>query len=93
MSSAESTTDFESIRLRLQEIVEAVSDDDLPLDDALDLYEEAVALGLRVSDAIEDGIEAEGEGDEGSVDGTGSATEETPGTTAANEPISGPASS
>ena len=33
--------------------MEAVSANDLPLDDALDLYEEAVKLGMRASELIE----------------------------------------
>ncbi|HAM16333.1 MAG TPA: exodeoxyribonuclease VII small subunit [Eggerthellaceae bacterium] len=52
---------FEDVRARLDEIVQAVSDDELPLDDALNLYEEAVSLGLRVSDLIEVGIDADSE--------------------------------
>ena len=56
MDRADQQESFESVHARLQEIVEAVSDDSLPLDDALDLYEEAVALGLRVSDLLEEGI-------------------------------------
>ena len=51
--------DFEAIKMRLEEIVEAVSDESIPLDDALDLYEEAVELGMRVSDVLEDGIEVD----------------------------------
>ena len=51
--------DFEAIKTRLEEIVEAVSDESIPLDDALDLYEEAVELGMRVSDVLEDGIEVD----------------------------------
>ena len=43
------TESFEEVKRRLDEIVDAVADDDLPLDDALKLYEEAVQLGLRVS--------------------------------------------
>ena len=45
--------------MRLEEIVEAVSDESIPLDDALDLYEEAVELGMRVSDVLEDDIEVD----------------------------------
>ncbi len=48
---------FESLKSRLDEIVEAVSDDSLPLDEALTLYEEAVGLGLRASDLLEEGID------------------------------------
>lgn len=47
---------FEEIQARLQEIVDAVSDDALPLDDALTLYEEAVQLGLRASTLLEEEI-------------------------------------
>ena len=50
---------FEAVKTRLDEIVDAVSDDDLALDDALALYEEAVGLGLRASDLLEDNIEAQ----------------------------------
>lgn len=56
--SAQEYESFEELKVRLDEIVEAVSDDDLPLDDALELYEEAVSLGLRASDLLEQGIEA-----------------------------------
>ena len=57
MSDAESKApDFESVKTRLAEIADAVDDENLPLDDALDLYEEAVALGLKASDLLEVGI-------------------------------------
>ena len=59
--------DFEAIKMRLEEIVEAVSDESIPLDDALDLYEEAVELGMRVSDVLEDDIVV----DEGALEGEG----------------------
>lgn len=54
----ESYESFESVKGRLAEIVDAVSDDNLPLDQALSLYEEAVGLGLRASDLLEEGIDA-----------------------------------
>ena len=54
----ESYESFEDVKGRLDQIVEAVSDDDLPLDEALSLYEEAVGLGLRASDLLEEGIDA-----------------------------------
>lgn len=54
----ESYDSFEAVKVRLDEIVDAVSDDGLALDDALALYEEAVGLGLRASDLLEDNIEA-----------------------------------
>lgn len=49
---------FDEVKQRLDEIVEAVGDDSLPLDEALALYEEAASLGLRASDLLEENIEA-----------------------------------
>lgn len=48
---------FEEVKARLDEIVEAVSDEELPLDDALKLYEEAVQLGLAASSLLEENID------------------------------------
>lgn len=56
---------FEAVKTRLDEIVDAVNDDNLPLDEALSLYEEAVGLGLRASDLLEENIEAQQASDEG----------------------------
>lgn len=56
---------FEAVKGRLDEIVDAVSSDDLSLDDALALYEEAVGLGLRASDLLEEDIEAQRAEEEG----------------------------
>lgn len=53
----ESYESFDAVKARLDEIVDAVGLDDMPLDDALALYEEAVALGLRASDLLETDIE------------------------------------
>jgi len=50
----ESYGSFEELKSRLDEIVEAVNDKDLPLDQALSLYEEAVGLGLRASDLLDE---------------------------------------
>lgn len=47
---------FEDIKARLDEIVAAVSDEELPLDEALNLYEEAVGIGLTASRIVEEGI-------------------------------------
>lgn len=47
------TETFESVKTRLDEIVEAVSQEDVSLDDALALYEEAVGLGLKACDLSE----------------------------------------
>lgn len=47
---------YESIKKRLDDIVEAVGDENIPMDDALKLYEEAVRLGLQASRIMEEGI-------------------------------------
>ena len=49
---------YAEVKARLDEIVDAVSDESLPLDEALGLYEEAVTLGLRVSELLEQDIAA-----------------------------------
>ena len=74
--------DFEAIKMRLEEIVEAVSDESIPLDDALDLYEEAVELGMRVSDVLEDDIEV----DEAALAGE-DAGEQTQDSESSDEPV------
>lgn len=56
MAVAPTEQTFESVKERLAQIAEEVSDENLPLDDALDLYEEAVSLGLKVTDLLEVGI-------------------------------------
>ena len=45
---------FEDIKARLDEIVAAVSDEELPLDEALSLY----GIGLTASRIMEEGIAA-----------------------------------
>lgn len=57
---------FEDIKERLDQIVQAVSDDDLPIDKALTLYEEAVGLGLEASSLLERDILDEEGKEEGS---------------------------
>lgn len=57
--ASESYDTFEAVKSRLDEIVAAVSNDELPLEDALVLYEEAVGLGLRASDLLEENIETQ----------------------------------
>lgn len=44
---------FSSIRDRLDEIAAQVRGDDLPLDAALDLYDEAVKLGMKATELLE----------------------------------------
>ena len=53
------TQGFEAIKERLEEIAEAVGSDDVPLDQALDLFEEAVGLGMQASELLEEGVLAE----------------------------------
>ena len=48
--------DFEAVKIRLEEIARTIDDESLSLDEALDLYEEAVKLGLQASDLLETGI-------------------------------------
>lgn len=73
---------YREVKERLDQIVDAVSADDLPLDDALALYEEAVKLGLRASDLIEQDTEAHDLEEEAAEEGApgsaeGSAEQET----------------
>lgn len=48
---------FDRVKGRLDEIVEAVSDENISLDDALKLYEEAVQLGLAASSLLEENLD------------------------------------
>lgn len=55
---------FADIRDRLDEIATQVRGDDMPLDAALDLYDEAVKLGMKATElleTIEEGGQAEPE--------------------------------
>ena len=56
--SSQDDVSFEQVNERLKEITEAVSDENLPLDEALELFDEAVALGMRASEIMEDDIAA-----------------------------------
>ena len=58
---AEQPSEFATVKARLEEIARAVDDENLPLDEALDLYEEAVKLGLKASSLLEVGIVVEEE--------------------------------
>lgn len=68
---------FEEVNDRLNQIVAAVADENLPLDEALALYEEAVNLGLRGSDLLEENIQAydEGHGDKAAEEGAENQTD------------------
>lgn len=49
---------FSAVNERLKDIADAVSDENMPLDDALDLFEEAVGLGMRASSLLEQNLDA-----------------------------------
>ena len=68
----ESYESFDQVKARLDEIVDAVGSSEMPLDEALSLYEEAVGLGLRASELLEENIEARDAEDE-DEDGAGKA--------------------
>ncbi len=72
----ESYDTFEAVKSRLDQIVDAVGNEELPLDDALALYEEAVGLGLRASDLLEENIEAQRAANEAEAEPAGSASDE-----------------
>lgn len=62
---------FADIRDRLEEIATQVKGDDVPLDAALDLYDEAVKLGMRATELLESmngepepAVDSDGEGRE-----------------------------
>lgn len=54
----EQAPSMESIKERLDELVTVVSDDDLPLEEALSYYEEAVELVMTASDLVEHAMES-----------------------------------
>lgn len=61
---AASDRSFTEIRDRLEEIASQVRGDDTALDKALDLYDEAVKLGMKATELLE----VIGEGDSENVD-------------------------
>ena len=87
MKPANSYETFSEIKERLDWIVNQVSNDDLPLDQALSYYEEAVKLGTRVSTLIEDaqGEEEELQGADNAEVAESSATPESSATSEAAE--------
>lgn len=52
---------YSRVKERLDEIAIQVADETIPLDDALNLYDEAVSLALRASELIETDEEEEGD--------------------------------
>jgi exodeoxyribonuclease VII small subunit len=69
---------FESVKTRLAEIADAIDGEGVELDEALDMYEEAVALCLKASDLLETGVEVAEEGDAGEEGGKTADQQETP---------------
>ncbi len=55
----DNNTGFQEIKNRLDEIVNQVSEEDLALDEALSLYEEAIDLGMQVSSLLEENLSPE----------------------------------
>ena len=78
------TPSIDEVRNRLDEIVAAVSDESIELDEALELYEEAVTLGLAACQlstaelALDDELAAGGAPRSASTPAAGSAASETP---------------
>lgn len=58
MAEIRNVESYAQIKDRLREITKLVADDELPLEEALDLYEEAVSLGSQVSSLIRSDIDA-----------------------------------
>lgn len=58
MAELRNIESYAQIKERLKEIAQAVENDELPLEEALDLYEEAVSLGSQVSSLIRSDIDA-----------------------------------
>lgn len=65
---------YSQVKGRLDEIAARVADETLPLDDALNLYDEAVTLALRASELIEID-EEEGDGEDVDASQSGSLTD------------------
>ena len=81
MDTASTQQDFGAVKQRLEYIADAVGNEDMPLEEALDLFEEAVALGMKVGDLLEVGLddaeEAASAGEDGAREGDAAAAEAT----------------
>ena len=64
---------FESFNDRFKEIIRLVGDDSIPLDEALALFEEAAALGVKASAMLEENILARDENESKASDDTAGA--------------------
>lgn len=61
VTSHEDAGEFQQLKSRLEQIAAAVDGDDVSLDEALDLYEEAVGLGLQAINLLDVDITAQEE--------------------------------
>ena len=61
VTSREDAGEFQQLKSRLEQIAAAVDGDDVSLDEALDLYEEAVGLGLQAINLLDVDITAQEE--------------------------------
>ena len=81
MDTASTQQDFGAVKQRLEYIADAVGNEDMPLEEALDLFEEAVSLGMKVGDLLEVGLddteEAASVGEDGAQEGDAAAAEAT----------------
>lgn len=48
--------EYQNIETRLKEIEEKITSDDMDMDESLNLYEEAVNLGMKASQTIENNV-------------------------------------
>ena len=80
---------YEGINDRLKQIVTLVDDPDIPLDDALDLFEEAVSLGMQASSLLEQGIAEQKAADAASNDAADAALNDASGNDVANDAVDG----
>ena len=86
---SETYDSFESVRARLEAIVDEVNAEGITLDEALKLYEEAVKLGLQACDMSEEEAEAVLAQDEKAAADAVALDEDAPGASAGAEAAAG----
>ena len=86
---SETYDSFESVRARLEAIVDEVNAEGVTLDEALKLYEEAVKLGLQACDMSEEEAEAVLAQDEKAAADAVALGEGAPGDSAVTEAVAG----
>ena len=79
MDTASTQQDFGAVKQRLEYIADAVGNEDRPHEEALALFEEAVAVGMKVGDLLEVGLddaeEAASAGEDSAQEGDAAAAE------------------